>query len=419
MPRPSRTDLSHPRARPAPGPLSRILPGWPTAMIAALVMCATAPGQTAGVSVFINPMIADLGIPRSQISTAYMVGTLFGGLMLPFVGRWVDRFGSRRSMLVIGIAFAAALAWMAVVQDVWTVAVGYMLIRSLGQGALGLVAVTYASRWFVHHRGTALGFVSAAGSAGISLAPVAFELLLVQLGWRSVWLIAGLAVALVVVPLALLVVRDRTPQTADDGSDPLPGEVGMTRGQTLREPWFWVLTTSVAVSGMFTTAVTFHQIDLLQGHGLSSTAAAATFLPQSIAGIAATLVAGRLADRVSPRLLIVAGMLMHTVAFLWATSVGPGWSAFVYGLALGAAGAFARTVEIVNVPDTFGTRHLGAIRGVVSAVAVGSTALGPVLFAALEARTGSYTTPLVIAAVIPLLVAGFALIARRPQPASL
>lgn len=385
-------------------------------MIAALVMCATAPGQTAGVSVFINPMVADLDIPRSQISTAYMVGTLFGGLMLPFVGRWVDRFGSRRSMLVIGIAFAAALAWMAVVQDVWTVAVGYMLIRSLGQGALGLVAVTYASRWFIRHRGTALGFVSAAGSAGISLAPVGFELLLVQLGWRTVWIIAGLAVALVVVPLAVFVVRDRAPEPAPaDGSSPLPGEVGMTRGQALREPWFWVLTSSVAVSGMFTTAVTFHQIDLLQRHGLSSTAAAATFLPQSLAGIAATLVAGRLADWVSPRLLIVAGMLMHTFAFLWATSVDPGWSAVVYGLALGAAGAFARTVEIVNVPDTFGTRHLGAIRGVVAAVAVGSTALGPVLFAALEARTGSYTTPLVIAATIPLLVAVFALVARRPQ----
>ena len=62
----------------------------------------TAPGQTVGVSVFVDPMIADLGVSRSEISIAYFVGTLTGATALPSVGRWIDRVGVRRVMLIIG-----------------------------------------------------------------------------------------------------------------------------------------------------------------------------------------------------------------------------------------------------------------------------------------------------------------------------
>jgi hypothetical protein len=38
----------------------------------------TMPGQTAGVSVFFDPITADLGISRTWASTAYAAGTLAG-----------------------------------------------------------------------------------------------------------------------------------------------------------------------------------------------------------------------------------------------------------------------------------------------------------------------------------------------------
>src|SRR5699024_7724324 len=145
------------------------------------------------------------------------------------------------------------------------------------------------------NRGTALGFVTAIGSAGISLTPLILEMLLVQAGWRSTWVIAGLAVAVIVLPLSVFVVRDYppAPSGAEGDADAERARGDFTRGQALREPWFWVLVSTVAMSGMFTTAAMFHQFDILQQRGLSSTAAAATFVPQAIAGIIATLMAGR------------------------------------------------------------------------------------------------------------------------------
>jgi hypothetical protein len=47
----------------------------------------TLPGQTAGVSVFFDPITADLHISRMWASIAYADGTLAGILPAPVIGR--------------------------------------------------------------------------------------------------------------------------------------------------------------------------------------------------------------------------------------------------------------------------------------------------------------------------------------------
>jgi nitrate/nitrite transporter NarK len=396
--------------------------GWHVTAFSALVLIATAPGQTAGVSTFIDPMIADLGISRSGISTVYLVGTLTGALALPFVGRLIDRFGVRASMLVIGAAFGLALLLMSTVAGPVGLLLGFMGIRSLGQGALGLTATTAAARWFERRRGRALGIVSALGSAGISLTPVLSEMLISAQGWRVAWVVMGVAVWLVVIPVAALGMRDdpadlgqRPDGTRPVDGTPLPPRWGHTRGQALAEPYFWVLVAGVATSGLLCTAVAFHQISLLGERGLSPTEAAANFIPQTLAGIAATLVTGSMIDRLSIRWVVTGSMTLHVAALAWATLAVPGWSAIGFGAAIGAAGASIRIAEAAAVPAYFGVLHLGSIRGVVASVSVGSTAFGPLAFSLGHDLTGSYTTILLAGTALPLLVAAAALAAPLPS----
>jgi MFS family permease len=397
--------------------------GWHVVAYAAIALAATGPGQTVGISLFIDPLIADLGISRSAVSTAYLIGTLAGALALPSIGRLVDRYGVRRSMAVIGGVFGAVLIGISFATSVLGLTAGFVGIRMAGQGALGLTATTAIALWFHRRRGLAAGIVSAFGALGISSTPLVLEYFLLDLGWRTAWRIEGLVIWALVIPLALLGMRDRPsdlgqhpdgPVAAGEVPPPQSGVHGLTRAQALRSPYFWLIASAVAMSGLLTTAVSFHQISLLTARGLTQAEAAANFVPQTVVGLVATLAAGHLMDRFAGRWMIVASMTTLSAALVWATVVGPGLSAIAYGAMLGAAGSIIRAVEAASLPRAFGTRHIGAIRGLVVSISVGGTAAGPLLFAAVFEATGSYGPVLLASALPPVLVAAWSLVVREP-----
>lgn len=386
----------------------------------AVALAATAPGQTAAVSVFIDPMIRDLDVSRSQIAGAYLVGTLCGAAAMPFVGTALDRHGVRRTMAVVGAVFGAVLVSLSVVSGLVGLTAGFVGIRMMGQGALGLVATTASALWFVRRRGTVLGVVSSAGAAVISLAPIGLERLIAAEGWRTAWAVEGLIVWAVVLPVALLGMKDRPSdlgQVPDGRAVPgsvAPVEWGLTRDVAVRSGFFWVVCAAVAATGMLSTAVAFHQISLLGERGLTPVQAAANFLPQTVAALVATIGTGWLVDRFSPRWATSASMLTLATALVWGAFASPGWSAVGFGLALGLAAGSIRSLEAASFPRYYGTLHLGSIRGVVALVSVGSTAFGPLLFALVRDTTGSYQPALLGSATIPLLVAVAALFVAPP-----
>lgn len=398
--------------------------GWRIVVYASVAVVLTAPGQTPGVSPFIDPVMAELGLSRSAVSTAYLIGTLVGAAAMPSVGRLIDRFGSRVMMAAIGAVFGAVLIGLSMVSGIVGLTAGFVGIRLAGQGALGLTAVMVVAYWFDRRRGTALGVVSAVGAAGITLAPILIERLIAYHDWRTVWLLEGLAVWLIVIPIAVLGIRNRPHLLGQhvDG-DPTPVRAGglgggATRAVAMRTGYFWVLVAGNVTVGMLVTAVTFHQISMLGERGLTTAQAAANFLPQTAAALAATLLTGVLVDRLDhPRLLIVASMCLLAGALVGATVLTPGWSAMSYGAALGAAMGVMKTVESALTPRLFGTAHLGAIRGVVAATGVAGTAVGPVLFALGQDTTGAYTAVLLASIAAPAVVAVAALLAPLPVEA--
>lgn len=384
-------------------------------MLSSVALALSAPGQTAAISVFVDPMLTDLGLERSAISAAYMAGTLGGALAMPWTGRAIDRFGARAVMIPVALLFGAALVGFSLVEDIWGVTLGFLAVRMLGQGALTLITTTAVAVSFDRRRGAALGIVLALGSVGISLAPLLLERIIAGVGWRNAWLIEGLVIWAVLVPIAVAGMRSRrgrgvrTPVGEGRPAERPVGPSSFTRDEALRSPFFWLITLAVASAAMLTTAVAFHQIDLLGERGLRPIDAAANFLPQTVAGLAATLVIGILSDRMPPRLLLASVTCLLAVSLVMAMWVAPGWSSIAFGAMIGFASGGIRALEAVTLPRTFGLAHLGAIRGVVMAVAVGASAFGPILFAIGRDALGSYAPALLGGALIPigLTVAAF------------
>ncbi|WP_121188644.1 MFS transporter [Nocardiopsis sp. Huas11] len=386
-------------------------------------MALSGPGQTAGISVFVDHMITDLDVGRSAVSLAYMVGTLGGALALPWIGRAVDRFGVRRVLAFVAAGFGAFLVGLACVQEVVGLTVGFVGARALGQGGMTLIATTAVAISVTRNRGALLGITSSVGAAGISLFPLLAERLIALVGWRYTFAAEAALVWIVVVPIVVWglrgVVRVETAGEGSgaDGSTPPPAPQWPLRA-IARTSVFWAMAAAVACSGLVSTAVFFHQISVLGEQGLTATQAAANFLPQTVAGLGAALLFGAAADRYSPKLLLSAAMAMHALALVLLPLVGPGPSALAYGIALGSAASGARAVESAALPYYFGTANLGSLRGLTQSIVVASTAVGPILLSLAYQWAGSYRPGILGLALLCALVAGAVLFARPPRPRS-
>ena len=407
--------------------------------LATLSAGLTGPGQTIGVSVFVDRFVEDLSLTRDQVGAAYLVGTLSGAALLPWVGRQIDRRGVRIAQMLIGACFALALVNMSLVNGLVWLAIGFGGIRFLGQGSLSLVSTVTVSLRFRERRGTALGIFATVTSGLMALVPVGLSLVIDSIGWRQAWLVAAGVIAVTVVPIAFFGLRSMpvgnvdpliVAATTDEpvGSTLVRGaDVGgvagvestadFDRGEALRTRSFWMIAAVSGTTGMLSTALNFHQIDLMGESGISETAAAALFLPQVIGATIAGLLVGYLADRIGLRYLPAAGMALLIGAHLLGSVITPGAVVVVYSVVLGATGGAVRTASSTLLPGWFGTRHLGSIQGSLTFFNVAASAIGPVVLSLTQGAFGDYSPALVVLTAIPAAALVFSLFPdphRRP-----
>jgi MFS family permease len=398
--------------------------GWRIAVLATITAAMTGPGQTIGVSVFVDPLIGDLSLTRSQVSTAYLIGTLLGAMALPSVGHWVDRIGARRAMTFIGVGFGTGLVVMSGVQGFITLAIGFTLIRWLGQGSLSLVSTVAVTHWFQRRRGFVFGLMMTGVSALMSLTPILLNLAIEAYSWRTAWLLAAGAVWLIVVPISRFGIIDRpadigqhidgdaAPRSAAESAQ----ERSHSRRQAVGEIRFWVLSLTVATTAMLITALNFHQISILGEAGLSSTEAATMFLPQVIGAILAGLVVGGLSDRLPVRFLLASSMGLLATGLVMVEIVEPGWQVVLYAVTLGAAAGAQRPLAATVLPRWFGLANIGAIQGLSTFIGVGASATGPLAFSLVRSAVGQYRTTALLFAVIPLAIGAASLTVSEPDP---
>lgn len=419
----------------------------------ALGQALTAPGQTAALSVFIDPLIADLDVSRSAVSAMYLVATLLGASALPLIGRSIDRLGVRLIMTLISIAFGGVLLASAGVVGLLSLALAFTGLRMLGQGALGLAASTAVALAFDRHRGTAIAITTAVGAAGVSLAPVALNEVIAAIDWRATFIVEGMLV-LAVVPILAFVglgihprlkrhgrqretaptpddVHEHTKQgrTEHGNAERSEGEadrrarrrrltatnpVSWTPRQAMRTVMFWAMAAAMTAFSVIGTGLNFHQISLLGEFGLTRTEAAAIFLPQTASVLLFTLAAGPLVDRFPARLLMASTMATLGGAMLLLLVVEPGWRAILYGVVLGSGMGFLRTVETAIMPAYYGVRHLGAIRGIFTGVGIAGSAFGPIVLALGQAAFGSYVPIVLLLLIYPGAVLVGLLLAPTP-----
>ena len=331
--------------------------------------------------------------------------------------------GALLSAVLIAVLNALVPPLIASLRLPFTLPLGFILIRWLGQGSLMLVSQLSITPWFERRRGFVFGLSTTATASLIALTPVLLGLVISGFDWRLAWVVAAVAVWLVVLPIARLGIIDRPSDVGQypDGdpaphpSEPVIERPSMTRRQALRQVRFWVLGLVLATTSMLVTALNFHQISILGEQGLTLTEAAAMFLPQIAGTIVAGLIFGTLADRVPAGPLLAMTMVLLGITLVLAALLQPGLVIMAYAVLLGAAAGSQWPLTSTIMPRWYGLANIGAIQGFASLFVVGGSALGPVLLAVANDGIGGYGQAAWVLLALPLVMGLAALTIRETR----
>jgi MFS family permease len=328
-------------------------PAWWVAAVAFLSLLGAA-GFRAAPGALMVPLHDEFGWSTSIMSLAVGINLLLYGLVAPFAAALMDRFGMRQIVSAALCLIALGAGGSVLMTASWQLLVFWGVLIGTGTGSMALVlAATIANRWFVRRRGLVMGVLTAGSATGqlIILPPVAA--LAENTGWRPASLVIG-AVALAVVPLVWLVMRDYPedrgvlPYGADPETYVAPDRAaGSAVSRALsglryavHHRAFWALAIAFAICGATTNGlVGIHFIPSAHDHGMPAATAASLLAAVGIFDIAGTIASGWLTDKFDPRFLLVVyysfrGVGLMLLPVLLADHVHPSMVLFVviYGL---------------------------------------------------------------------------------------
>lgn len=400
--------------------------GWVVLAVGTLGVIMTSPGQTYAVSIFIEHFIDDLGLSRSLVSSLYAGGTLAGSLALPFIGREIDRRGSRFMMALIAAVFGLACIFMGLVQGALMLGAGFVAIRMFGQGSLTLVSQNAINQWWVYRRGAVLGLSGLfTALLGLGAFPGLINWLIPHLGWRITYALLGGLLLLVMAPLGYLLVRERPelyglhpdgslPEKDDGGGGGRRREENWTREEALRTATFWIVAGALATTAMISTGLFFHMVSIFADSGLEPGVAAAVYLPIAVTTAVVNLGSGALVDHIPPRFALAFSLLLQAVALWMARDLATVPLAFLYGIALGTAMGLFRTIAGVAWAHYFGRQYLGSISGIASTILIVGASLGPIPLGYARDALGSYDQALLALTLVPLSLGVASLFLQPP-----
>lgn len=362
----------------------------------ALLTLLSSFGQTFFISVFAGEIRAEFGLSHGGWGAIYSLGTFASAAVMIWAGVLTDRFRARALGLTVAVLLACACLTMAFASSLPMLVAAVFLLRFAGQGMAGHIAIVAMARWFVATRGRALATASLGVAAGEAFLPLIGVTLMGVIDWRLIWIgAAGLSLA--TIPILVRLLRlERTPQSISEETI----ATGLSarhwqRRELFTHGLFWLIVPSLLAPSAFGTAFFFHQVHIADLKGWSHTTFVAMFPLFTGSAIGGLLVSGWLIDKLGALRLMPFVLLPMAIGFFVMSGAE---SIFVFGAAMmlmGLSQGANSTVPAAFWAEAYGTRHIGAIKSLATAIMVLGTAIGPLLTGLLIDRGLPFTDQLV------------------------
>ena len=386
--------------------------GWWIVATAAVGM-STGPGQFAfgSLGLFMIPLGEEFGWNRTEISLALTFFTLALALSIPYIGKLVDQFGSRKILLPSLVVFAVLLALIPVLANqLWILFLLFVLIGSLAAGANALPYLRSISAWFDRRRGLAIGIAMGGSGMGFVYVPPMVQYMIDSYGWRSGYFMLAAVAFIFAVPLVYFVLREAPSQAEIEGNDELDqGVVEEKSGSRipllllLKRPLLWQLFVIFCLLSFSLYGVLAHLVPMLSDRGMSSGYAALVMSTLGSSIVVARVIIGFIIDRYFAPFVAAICFLVAVAGVSLLATGAVGSLAFLAAVLIGFSMGAEIDMLAFLTGRYFGVENFGQVYGILFTSFLIGTSVGPVAFGLAFESTGSYILMLVVSIVLMLI----------------
>lgn len=360
--------------------------------------------NTAGL--FLTAVTNDLGIGMGKLSLYFSVSAVVTMIFLPIGGKLMAKYDTRLILSVAIVLQAGAYALFGLMSSAWG---WYLLAIPLAVGGVFITVLAgpvVINQWFRKSNGLALGVLSAVGGGlGAVAQPIAAGLI-DNLGWRTAYMIIGVAAILIVVPVAILLIK-RSPQakgvlpygaqevaTGQGNQEQVGSEAGIELATAKKSVAlyalivFFFLITSIASFSM-------HIPKYLVNQGFDITFAGNVMGTYMLGILIGSLILGFLVDKLGSKTTAIFAMVAGAIAIsllLFANN-----STTIITVAVGTFGLVSSCIGIVApalVSELFGKKAYSEIYSTASLGLAISSIIALPAYGFVYDATGSYTSVL-------------------------
>lgn len=375
---------------------------------------------------FLTPVANDLNVNMGVLTIYFSISSLVLMLALPIVGRFIGKINIKTLIITSVILQGGIFACFGLLSNVWGF---YILSIPMAIGTVipcHLLGPVIVNSWFKKNTGLAMGVMMAISGGVSAILQPQITSLIVNVGWRNAYWIAGVIGVAVVAIIALLFIRLPGKKSAlpygmqavvDQGKQNfaeqqnIHAEEGISVKSAKKSISLYAL---VLFMVLLTVIASFSQLSssFVVSNGFDLSFGGTSMSLQMIGALLGALFFGALSDKIGAKISVLIALSFGLAAFTLlliapTNSVMVMISMVLFGFMTASMG----TMGPLLVNDVFGRKNYAAIYSIVAmGLAIGSM-IGTPLFGFLYAAFNSYIPVIILLLAMIGLCAGMIFIA--------
>lgn len=386
--------------------------GWGIVAVSFITL-SLAYGTRYSFPIFYVAILNDFHWSRASTAIIFSLNLAIYGFSAPLAGTLVDRLGPRKVLALGALLMAVGLAACSLSQSIWHFLLLFGIVTAFGHSMNGYTPhYVVLQNWFISKRATAIGLASAGSGLGMLWAALN-AIVIENFGWRTAYLVLGIIVAVIILPLVLLFQRARPQEKGllpDGTSQPVESVLAAKKpaaDNVLDKHWatqdwnlprafktyrLWCLFLMCFFHGIGVNLMMAHQVAFATGVGFTTIFAASVFgfygIMQAIGSAS-----GFMADMMRREKfygLIILGALLSMAALLYISDTSQVWLLYLYSIGFGLFLGAILPVQVASIADIFQGAHFGSILGITTLGYGIGGAIGPWLGGYIFDKMGNY-----------------------------